>query len=109
MERGEGGGDGGVEALEVTDSEDALVLLRAGDEVVGFGEGGSEGLFDEDVDAGGEELVGDGCVVDGGHADGDGVEGEVGGEEVVDGGEGADVVGGVGGAASGVGLDEGDE
>ena len=33
-----------------------------------------EGLLDEDVDAGAEKLLGDSGVVDGGNADGSGVE-----------------------------------
>lgn len=109
IERFDGGGDGGVEALEVADGDDAAVVAGDVDDAIGLVEGGDEGLFDEDVDAGAEETFGDGCVVDGGHADGGGVEGEAGGEEIVDCGEGMDVVGGVGGAARGVGLDECDE
>ncbi len=80
VERCEGGGDGGVEALEVADGDDAAVGLREGEDVVGLGEGGGEGLFDEDVEAGEEELIGDGGVMDGGDADGRGVEREVGGQ-----------------------------
>ncbi|HKF47564.1 MAG TPA: hypothetical protein VKB38_09425 [Terracidiphilus sp.] len=43
------GEDGGVEALEVADLEDAVCAGGAGDEVVGFSEGGGDGFFDEDV------------------------------------------------------------
>ncbi len=75
VERGQGGGDGGVEALEMADLHDAVVLLREGKNVVGLVEGGGEGFFDEGVDAGAEELGCDGGVVDGGDADGGGVDG----------------------------------
>ncbi len=106
-ERGEGGGDGGVEALEVADGDDACVGLREGEDVVGLGEGGGEGLLDEEVEAGEEKLLGDVGVVGGGDADRGGIERQVGGEEFGDGGEGGDVVGsGVGGAALGEGVDE---
>ncbi len=109
MERGEGGGDGGVEAFQMADGEDAVVGLSEGDEVVGFGEGGGEGLLDEDIEVC-KELFGDGGVVEGGDADGSCVEGEVGGEDVGDGGEGGDVVGGgEGGAPLGEGIDESGE
>jgi len=105
-----GGGDGGVEAFEVTDGDDALVCVREGDDAVGFFEGRGDRLFDEDVDVGGEEFFGDRGVVDGGYADGCGVEIEGPREEVFDGGEGGDVVLLRGGfAACGVGLDEGGE
>ena len=49
-------------------------------------------------------MFGDGGVVGGGDADGGGLEVEVGGEQVGDGGEGGDVVGGGEGFAA---LDEG--
>ncbi len=107
VECGEGGGDGGVEAFEVADGDDAGVVLRESDDVIGFGESGGEGFFDEDVDVGGEELLRDVGVVDGGDADGGGAEGEPGVEEIGDGGEGGDVAGGgEGAAAAGVGFDE---
>jgi hypothetical protein len=48
--------DRGVEALEVADLEDAVVLLGEGDEGVGFGEGGGDRFFDEAVD---QQLVRD--------------------------------------------------
>ena len=44
------------------------------EDAVGFGEGGGEGFFDQDVDAGLEQRLGCGGVVDGGDADGCGVE-----------------------------------
>ena len=54
-----------------------------------------------------EKLLGDGGVMDGGDADGCGVEGEVGGEEFGERCEGWDVIGrGKEGAALGVGFDE---
>ncbi len=75
VEGGEGGGDGGVEAFEMADGDDAGVLVGEGEDVVGLGEGGGEGFFDEDVEVGAEELSGDGGVVGGGDADGRGVNG----------------------------------
>ena len=106
----DGCGDGGVEALEVTDGDDATAGTGDVENVIGFSESGGEGLLDEDVEVGEKELLGDGGVVDGGDADGCGVEGEVGGEEIGDGREGGDVAGGgEGGASIGVGFDEGGE
>lgn len=54
-----------------------------------------------------EELLGYGCVMEGGNADGGGVESETGGEEIVDGGKGRDAEG-FGGALAElwVGFDE---
>ena len=106
VELGEGGGDGGVEALEMTDGDDAVEGGGELEDAVGIGEGSGEGLLDEEVEAGEKELLGDGGVVDGGDADGSGVEVEFGVEELGEGGEGGDVVGAGGGvAATGVGLD----
>ncbi len=79
----EGGSDGGVEALEVAGGEDAAFGVREGDEGVGFVEGGCEGLFDEDVEVGFEELCCDACVMEGGDGDRGGVKIEVGCEEFV--------------------------
>ena len=110
VESVDGGGDGGVEALEVTDGDDAVKRAREVEDVIGFGEVGGEGLFDEEVEAGEKELLGDGGVVDGGDADGCGVEGEIGCEELGERREGGDGVGsGKGGAALGVGFDESGE
>jgi hypothetical protein len=106
-ECGEGRVHGGVEALEVPDGNDACVLLREGEDVVGLRERRGEGFFDEDIEAGEEKLLGDRCVMAGGDADGSGVEGEVCGEKLGDGGEGGDVVGrGEGRAALVEGIDE---
>ena len=54
-------------------------LCAAGEreDVVGFGEGGGEGLFDEDVEAGKKKLLSDGSVMAGGDADGGGVERQI--------------------------------
>ena len=110
VELGEGGGDGGVEAFEMTDGDDAVEGGGKFEDAVGIGEGGGEGLLDEEIEAGEKELLGDGGVVDGGDADGSGVEVELCVEEFGEGGEGGDVVGGGGGvAATGVGLDESGE
>ncbi len=134
VEGREGRGDGRVEAFQMADGDDAAVVSRQGDDVVGFGEGGGEGLFDEDVDAGGEQISGDAGVVDGGHADGCGVDGctvdrcirghpthvamrprhewatRHRRQEFGDAGEGGDVIlRGERVAARGVGLDEGGE
>ena len=92
-EGGEGRGDGGVEALEMADGDDAVLRLGDGEDVVGLREGGGEGLLDEDVDAGEEKLLRDRSVMAGGDADGRGVERQVGGEQLGYGCEGGDVVG----------------
>ena len=103
----DGCGDGGVEALEVADGHDAMVGESEVEDVVGLGEGCGEGLFDEEVEVGEQELLGDGGVMDGGDADGCGVEGEMRGEEFFDRREGGDVGGGgEGGTARCVGFDK---
>jgi hypothetical protein len=72
-ERGEGS-DGGVEAFEVADLDEAVVEAAEADELVGLLECGGDGFLDEDVDAGLDEGGG-GLEVSGGrHADGGGVE-----------------------------------
>jgi len=86
-------GDGGIEALEVPDSYDAALSVGESQDVVGLGEGGGEGLLDEDIEAGKKKLFGDGGVMAGGDADGDGVERRAGIQQLGDGGEGWDVVG----------------
>ena len=80
-ELGLDGEDGGVEALQMSGLEDSAVLFGEADEVVGFGEGGGEGLFDKEVEAGFEERGGYSMVLDGGDGDGGCVELEVGGEQ----------------------------
>jgi len=107
---GAGGGYGGVEAFEVADLEDAVVLFGHGDEDVGLGGGGGEGLFDEEVESGGEEGGGGCGVVDGRDANAGGVEWDARCEEGFDGLEDGDVVvlGGCG-AGFGVGVDDGGE
>ena len=84
------GGDGGVEALEMADGKDALQRVGEADEGVGFGEAGGQGFFDEDVEAGTQEIGGDGGVGDGGNTDAGRVKRKFGGEEIWDGGEGRD-------------------
>ncbi len=63
------GGDGGVEALEVTDLDEAVVLTGEADEVVGLVQGGGDGLFDEQMQACLEEAGGGVEVGRGGDAD----------------------------------------
>jgi hypothetical protein len=62
----QGGRDGRVEALQVPDGDDAIVLASERGEMVGLRERGCEGLLNEKVDAGCEELLGDIGVMDGG-------------------------------------------
>ena len=66
--------DGGVEALQMPDLENAVFRLGHGDEAVGFGEGAGDGLLDQDMEAGCECVQRDGGVGAGGGADGDSVE-----------------------------------
>ena len=58
VEQGLDRGDGGVEALQVTDLQDASLGGGQSNEGVGLLEGGGDGLFDEDVDAGTQQLGG---------------------------------------------------
>jgi hypothetical protein len=60
--------DGGVEALQVADLEDALVARGQNDERIGFGQRRCDGLFDQDIDAGLEQGASDCGVSAGGHA-----------------------------------------
>ncbi len=91
-EAGKGGSDGGVEALEVAGSENTAAGCGKGDELVGFGEGGGEGFFDQNVEICFEELRSDWRMGRGRNGDRGGLQVEVGGEEIVDGGEAGDVV-----------------
>ena len=106
---GQGGDDGGIEALEVADLDDAAGGAGGGDDVVGFRQGGGERLFDEQVHAALQQRLGDFGVMNGGDGDGGGV--EVGGiQQLGDGAEGAGaVLGGEGLGAGGVGVDHGGE
>jgi hypothetical protein len=105
-----GGGDGGVEALEVSGLDDAVVLCGEGEDAVGVGERGGEGFFDEEVYAGGDEGLGCGGVVDGGDADGRGMELACCGDGIFDGWKCGDVevFGGLSEGCGG-GVDDGGE
>ena len=110
------GEDGGVEALQVADLEDALVTRGQLDERVGFGERGGDRLFDQNIDAGLEQCAGDGGVGAGGDADGGGVEldlaggarGEAGVDVVEDAGCGENRIAAPAGAG-GIAFDDGRE
>jgi hypothetical protein len=104
------GENGGVEAFKVAGLQDALAFFSTGDQVIGFGEGGGEGFFDEQVHAGVEQRRGNGVVVDGGNGDGGGVDLEIGGEQGVDSGKDryAVLLRGFS-CAGGIRLDGGDE
>ncbi len=109
VEGGEGGGDGGVEALEMTDGDEPLVDEGGQHDLVGFCQRRRKGFFDEDVHTVIEQLGSDSGVVDGGNADAGGVRAEL-LAQVLHGGEGGDVVeGGEVVTASGVWFDEGGE
>ena len=73
-EAGKRGGDGGIEAFEVTGGEDAAEAGSEGDQGIGLGEGRGDGFLDEDVEVGLQKLTGDGGVRRGGDADRGGVE-----------------------------------
>ena len=92
VESGERCGDGGVEALEVADLDDALVLRGEREDVIGLGECCGEGLFDEDIDAGEQQGLRSDGVLSGGHADGGRVETECSSVEFVCRSEGGDAV-----------------
>src|SRR5579872_2943487 len=61
--------DGGIKALQMADLQDAAVRFRGGDEAIGGGDIGRNGLFDEHVDAGFEQRASDFSVR--GSGDGD--------------------------------------
>jgi hypothetical protein len=56
------GEDGGVESLKVADLQDAAMLLRNGDEIVGFRSVSRDGLFNEEINLSLQQWSGD-CVV----------------------------------------------
>lgn len=86
--------------------QDAAGLFGTGDQVVGFGQRGADGLFYQDVDAGFEQGAGDGMVVDGGNGDGGGVEAQIGFQKLFDRRKDGDAVLGFGfGGVAGVGVD----
>ncbi|HTW78191.1 MAG TPA: hypothetical protein VME23_01480 [Terracidiphilus sp.] len=75
---------GGVEALEMAGLNNSANTFSARDQVVGFGEICGQGFFDEQVDAGIEEICGDGIMMNGWNGDAGGVEIEVRSEEFAD-------------------------
>jgi hypothetical protein len=104
------GEHGGVEALEVSGLENALLLFGESDEIVGFGQRGGQGLFDEKIEARVEQRGGDRVVMDRGHGNTGGVEMKVGHKHFVCCGKDRDgVVRGGLGCARGVGLNGGDQ
>ena len=86
------GRDGRVETLEMTRGQDTAGTGGEGEESVGFGEGGGERFFDEDVETGLKQPAGDGGVSHRGHTDRGSVQAETGGEEIVDRGKARDAV-----------------
>ena len=93
-EAGEGGGDGGVEALEVTGGEDTVLLPSERDEAVSFGECCRDGFFEQDVEPGSEELLRHEAVSDRGDAHGCGLKVKPSGEQIFHGAETGDAVAG---------------
>jgi len=77
--------DGGVEAFEVADLKDAAMRCSGGDERVRLCQRGGDGLFNEEIEAGGEQLAANPAVVHSGYAKRDGGDAEPGSEEFVDG------------------------
>src|SRR5690348_3645972 len=114
VDAGLGGGDGRVEALEVARLQDARALCCEIDELRRLVGGGGEGLLDEQIESGVEELLGDFEVRRCGRADRGGVEAEVAaaarGEGFGDGREDRDAPFASSGAgARRIGLDDGGE
>lgn len=99
-----------IEAFKMAGLQNAAVFFSEGEKVVGLGERSCDGLFDEDVEAGFEQCSGDAVMVGRGNGDAGGVEAQIGGEQLVNGGEDRDAVfaGGFGGAGR-VRLDSGDQ
>src|SRR5580704_1906952 len=63
-------GNGGVESFEMADGEDAVVLLREGEQIGGLGCVGCDGLLDEHIDASREQRRSSCMMCGGGNADG---------------------------------------
>ena len=101
------GQDGGVKSLEVAYLKDAAGAGSGVDQAIGGGKVGGDGLFDEDVDAGVEEVAADIDVGGGGSGDDGGIDpaGEIAGVGECDG----LVAGGGFGGAGGIGIDDGGE
>jgi hypothetical protein len=86
----ESGSDGGIEAFKMADRNDPAEGSSERDDVVGLRQPGGEGLFDEDVEAGLEQLLGHGGMMDGRDANGGGVDAETCMEQISDGSEAGD-------------------
>jgi hypothetical protein len=69
-----GGHDGGVVAFEMADLQNAIRALGGGDKAVSFADGGSHGLFHEDIHAGIEKIAADATVFGGGNGEANGVD-----------------------------------
>jgi len=107
LEKRKSGGDGGVEALQVTHLQDAAMGRGGFEKRIGIGERSGDGFFDEEIDAGGEEATAYAAVVDGGDAERGGGDVEVGREHVVDAGESGDpVLGGDGRSCGGIRVND---
>ena len=101
---GQAGGDGGVfggVAQEMADLQDEAVAGGEGGHFVGFGEGGGDGFFDEDVFAGGQRLQREAMMQGCGGGDDNGVRR---GEEAIEGQGGAADLGCDGGGPGGGGV-----
>jgi hypothetical protein len=105
-----GGGNGGVEALQVADLHDATVLVGQFEDAVCLFEARCEGLFDQEIHPCGKEGCGSRGVMDGRDADRRGIEVADCGETRLDGLEAGDTefCGGFGNC-NGVTVDHGDE
>jgi hypothetical protein len=66
--------NGGIEAFQVADLQDSVLQFGAANQVVRFVQAGGDRFFNQDVQAGIEELCCDGMVLHGWHGDGNGVE-----------------------------------
>jgi len=104
------GANRGIEALQVSDLRDALVLGGNLDEFVSLRKSGGDRLFDENVDAGFHQRARDVKMKDGRHSDRSRLHFTVRGEHLVDGAKGLAAEfarDGVG--TRGIGIDDSDE
>jgi hypothetical protein len=75
------GGDGRVEAFQVPDLHNAVVLFRQCDDLVGFGQRCGQRLFNEQIESACEQLRGDRVVIDRRNSYVGSVQMQVGGEQ----------------------------
>jgi hypothetical protein len=69
VEQAADGAHGRIESLQVADLHRAAQVAGQADDLVGLGEAGGDGFFDQKIDAGGQQRARTSCVMHRGHAE----------------------------------------